>query len=148
MEYTDGARARATVRSEFESEVHSDRIDSANIRELYRRQWEEYHRRCSQLCQHTAVTHRSDRAERASLLFLSGHPHPDLRLTGVPARNAESTPKTALVLGSAQIASTDRFSEQPDRLKAETRTRKDTYERRARLRHGRTNGRRGAGTGG
>ena len=34
MEYTDGARARATVRSEFESEVHSDRIDSAKIREF------------------------------------------------------------------------------------------------------------------
>ena len=36
MEYTDGARARATVRSEFESEVHSDRIDSAKIREFAR----------------------------------------------------------------------------------------------------------------
>ena len=40
------------------------------------------------------------------MLFLSGHPHSDLRLNGVPASGQQSENR---VLGSAQIASADRF---------------------------------------
>ena len=145
MEYTDGARARATVRSEFESEIHSDRIDSAKIREftgdrpirsttggvvnfVNTQPWQ---------IEAIEPSERACSFFRASAFRLEAH-----RSSG--KRTAIRKPRT--------WKRTDRFgrsfSDRPDRLKAETRTRKDTHERRARLRHAWANGWRGACTAG